>query len=197
MVIISAAVEGLVDEAVVKRIVRESGGIAGRVYGKNGKAWLRARINGYNNAARHQPWVVLVDLDQDAECGPNLSRAWLPGKSSNLCFRVAVHEVEAWILADRDQIASFLSVPVSRIPTNPEFDVDAKRSLVNLAASSRRRAIREDMVPRPGSGREVGPAYTSRLIEFVSDRTKWRPRVAAQLAPSLRSCMECIERLIG
>jgi hypothetical protein len=36
--------------------------------------------------------------------------------------------------------------------------------VVELARYSRRRDIREDMVPRPGSGRSVGAAYTSRLI---------------------------------
>jgi hypothetical protein len=37
-VVVSAAVEGLIDEAVVRSLIQEVGGCAGPVYGKNGKA---------------------------------------------------------------------------------------------------------------------------------------------------------------
>jgi hypothetical protein len=59
VVVISAAVEGLIDEAVVKRLITEAGATVGPVYGKQGKKVLRAGINGYNKAARHRPWIVL------------------------------------------------------------------------------------------------------------------------------------------
>jgi ribosomal protein L25 (general stress protein Ctc) len=39
--VIAAAVEGIVDEAVARRLIREAGGIPGPVYGKNGKQHLR------------------------------------------------------------------------------------------------------------------------------------------------------------
>lgn len=44
MVVISAAVEGLIDEAVVKRLITEAGATVGPVYGKQGKKVLRAGI---------------------------------------------------------------------------------------------------------------------------------------------------------
>jgi hypothetical protein len=47
--------------------------------------------------------------------------------------------------------------------------------------------IREDMLPRRGSGRPIGPAYTSRMIEFVENN--WRPEVAARSSDSLRRCL--------
>jgi len=65
--------------------------------------------------------------------------------------------------------------------------------MVNLARASRRRDIREDLVPRPEGGRQVGPAYSSRLIEFVSGR--WRPEIAARRAESLRRAIACLKRL--
>jgi hypothetical protein len=197
MVVISAAVEGSIDEALVKRLISEAGGIPGEVYGKNGKLPLRARINAYNNAARYQPWIVLVDLNHEATCAPNLCRAWLPTKSPKLCFRVAVREVEAWLLADREHIANFLSISRSRVPINPESEENPKQVMVNLAALSRRRDIREDMVPRPASGRQVGPAYTSRLIEFISvSQGGWRPDIASTYSQSLQGCIECLRQLI-
>jgi len=44
LVIISAAVEGIVDETVVRRIIVEAGGLPGTIYGKNGKPLLRRQI---------------------------------------------------------------------------------------------------------------------------------------------------------
>jgi len=105
------------------------------------KKVLRSGINGYNNAGRHRPWIVLVDLDQEADCAPNLCRAWISQKSQKLCFRVAVREVEAWLLSDRESIARFLSVPVSRVPIEPESELNPKQTMVNLAAKSKRRSL--------------------------------------------------------
>jgi hypothetical protein len=193
-VIISAAVEGIVDEAVVRRLIAHAGGRTGAVYGKKGKAHLRQKIGGYNNAARHAPWIVLVDLDHEEECAPPLRENWIPQPASNLCFRVAVREIEAWLMADAETIAAYLSVAQSRIPADPENLEHSKIEMVNLARRSRRRAIGEDMVPREGSGRPVGPAYTSRLVEYVESR--WRPDIAAPRAESLRRAIACLERLI-
>jgi len=69
-----------------------------------------------------------------------------------------------------------------------------KRELVNLARGSRLKAIREDMVPRPGSGRSEGPAYVSRLIEFASD--SWRPSEARSRSESLQRCCQALEQLL-
>jgi len=198
-VVFQGAVEGIVDEAVLRRLVSDLGAKAGNVYGKNGKDFLRRRIRGYNNAARFGPWVVIVDLDDEKQpCAPPLVSEWLPTPSQQMCFRVAVREIEAWLLADRERISKFLAVALSRVPTQPESLDDPKQALVNLARCSRRRDIREDMVPREDSGRKVGSAYDSRLIEFVIDAANgWRPDVAAQSSDSLRRCMECIRRLMA
>lgn len=193
-VVITAAVEGVVDEAVVRRLVAHVRAVPGDVHGKNGKEHLRKRINGYNNAAQRAPWFVLVDLNSDADCAPLLRQQWLPGPAPFLCFRVAVRQVEAWLMADAETLASYLSVKRSIVPSNPEAVSNAKIEMVNLARRSRSRAIREDMVPRAESGRVVGPAYSSRLIEYAASH--WRPEVAAQHADSLRRAIACLERLV-
>lgn len=193
--VLSAAVEGIVDEAVLRRLVTESGGVLHRAHGGEGKPALRRSIAGYNNAARFSPWVVLVDLDRDADCVPPFVADWLPDPSPLMRFRVAVRAVEAWLIADRRSIASFLSVPVSRVPPDPDAQPDPKRVLVTLARHSRRRDVREDMVPRDGSGRSVGRAYTSRLVDFVG--TTWQPDQAAQYSDSLRRCRQRIAELVA
>lgn len=191
--VIAAAVEGVVDEAVVQRLIKHVGAALGDVHGRRGKAYLRERMAGFNNAARHAPWFILVDLDRDADCAPPLRAAWLPNPSPLLCFRIAVREVEAWLLADRERLAEFLRVSRARIPASPERLASPKAQMVTLARNSRRRDIRADMVPRPESGRNEGPAYASRLIEFVSSR--WRPDEAARNSDSLRRAIDCLRRL--
>lgn len=192
-VVISAAVEGPADEAVAVRLITSVGAEPGIVYGKQGKPRLRERVNGYNQAARHAPWLVLVDLDHDANCAQLLRTAWLPHPASQLCFRVAVRAIESWLLADIETIADFLGVPRSKIPAQPETIDHPKTTLVNLARTSRRSEIRLDMVPREGSGRAIGPAYTSRLVEYVDHH--WRPAEAAKRADSLNRAIRCLRRL--
>ena len=192
----SGAVEGDIDEAVLRRLVHEVGGTLGNVYGKRGKALLLHRLNGFNNAARFHPWIVLADLDNDWQCAPLAMTAWLPRPARSMVFRIAVREVEAWILADRQRVAQFLGVADSRVPLHPETLDDPKAALVNVARRSRRKDVKLDLVPRPGSDAPVGAAYTSRLIEFVSDaRIGWRPRVAAAHSNSLRHCLERLQEL--
>jgi hypothetical protein len=193
-VVVSAAVEGDVDQAVVRRLVTMVGAHLGPVYGKSGKPALRQKLGGYNNAARHAPWFVLVDLDGDADCAPPLRQEWLPNPSAGLCFRVAVRQVEAWLLADAGTLAAYLGVAKSAVPGWPETLDNAKVAMVTLARRSHRKIIRADMVPRPEAGRLVGPAYTSTLIEYV-DR-HWRPQIARHHAASLDRAITCVERLI-
>lgn len=191
---VSVAVEGITDEAVARRLLSHVGADMGHVYGKQGKPHLRQRLAGYNYAARHAPWFMLVDLDRDADCAPSAIRAWLPNPGPRACFRVAVRAVEAWMMADTEALAGYLSIPRSRVPDQPEALDSPKTALVNLARSSRRRVIREDVVPRDGSGRAVGPAYSSRMVEYVVD--VWRPDVAAARAESLSRAIRALRRMV-
>ena len=196
-IVISCAVEGPVDESILRVLLNYSGVIPAGIYGKSGKSFLRQKIQSYNQAAFYSPWIILTDLNHDAECAPVLRTLWLPDPAPNMFFRIAVREVEAWLLGDQERIAAFLSVARSKIPQNPEMLDDPKQFMIELAANSRRREIRQDMVPRPGSGRKIGPAYTSRLVEFASNRRLgWRPEVAARNSDSLRRCLRRLQILL-
>ena len=193
---ISGATEGIVDEAVLGRLLSDAGGMLDRRFGRQGKRYLIDNLAGYNAAARREPWVVLIDLNGQYSCAPELVADILPISEQYMSFRVAVREVEAWLLADSARMAEFLAVPAHRVPTNPDAIDQPKECVVDLARKSRRRAIREDMVPIPGGGRSVGPAYTSRLIEFIQDPAGWRPSVAAAESESLGRCRNAIDDLI-
>lgn len=142
MAILLGAVEGLADEAALKRLVEDSGAQLGAVYGKRGKPNLVYRLRGYNSAARFSPWVVLIDLDRDADCAPTYRSNLLPNPAPQLCLRIVVRALEAWLIADRANLAKFLGVRISRVPIYPETLDDPKKVLIDLAHNSRKRAIR-------------------------------------------------------
>lgn len=197
-VVLDGAVEGLVDEAVLTRLAEYTGLLLGTVYGKQGKKPLLARLQGYNGGAAFKPWCVLVDLNADPRCPADVLREWLPSPAQLMRLRIVVREIEAWLFGDRERLAAFLSVPLRRVPEMQERVANPKEAMVALARQSRRKEIREDMAPRPGSGRTVGAGYTSRLIEFVNHpQLAWRPEVAANSVDSLRRCIDRLQELKG
>ena len=97
-------------------------------------------------------------------------------------------------MADAESIARYLGVSSNRVPRNPEGLDDPKDAMVNLARHSRRKWVREEMVPDEKSRRRVGPGYPAQLIEYTT--TEWRPVVAAQRSESLQRAINCLCRLV-
>ncbi len=194
--VVTGAVEGNLDEAVVRRLARHCGAELGKVYGKNGRPHLLGRIPRFNEGARLGAiWFVLVDLDQKPECAPAFVAEVLPDPATGMCFRVAVRSVEAWLLADRRGFASWAGVRLSDLPVDVESLEHPKGRLVDAVRQSRRRTLVDSIVPRKGSGRTEGPAYTSTLSEFVANR--WDIEAAARAAPSLERAIRCLKAKIA
>lgn len=186
-------VEGLLDESVVRRIFADQDQRIGNVYVKHGKGNILAKLDGYNAAARYRPFFVLVDLDRDHDCAPEFLADRLGEPAPRMTCRVAVPSVEAWLLADRHRIASFLGVAPTRIANDPDNLPNAKQHLAQVALRSRKRLIRDGIPPRSGSGRTEGPIYAGLLSEFVSNESNgWRPDVAAMHSRSLRKAMSAV-----
>jgi len=165
--------------------------LVGVRYNSGGFGWIKKRIYGFNNAAKGMPYFVLTDLDT-SECAPVLIRQWLGAlRHPNLLFRVAVREVEAWVLGCRESFAAFLGVPENRIPSNVDGIQDPKKFVIDLARRSRKRDIRLDIVPQDGSTAKVGPNYNGRLISFVEGQ--WDPTVAKEHSLSLKKAMEALD----
>jgi hypothetical protein len=110
-------------------------------------------------------------------------------------FRVVVPAIEAWLLADRDAIAQFLGVDTRRIPGAPEQIADVKGCMIEICRHSRIRAIRDEFLPVPRSGRREGPGYATGLIEFIN--SSWLPNRALNHAPSLRRAVERLATVTG
>lgn len=156
---------------------------------------IRQLVPVFVNACRVIPHVVLADLDREG-CAPQLLADWrLTRPPAELLVRIAVREVEAWLLADADGLAEFLQVPKVKIPPQPELLEDPKRMLVNIARRSRSRRLAAERAPRPGSRAQTGPLYNQRLGGFVSE--SWNVERAAQEAPSLARALAALEKFIG
>jgi hypothetical protein len=153
---------------------------------------MKKHIAAYNLAAQHGHYFVLADLDT-AECAPGLINQWLPHeRSPQLTFRVAVHEIESWLLADRESFASFFSVNQALLPLSPDTLGDPKQTVLNLARRSRKRQIREAMLPIDEYAR-IGPGYNMEFCNFIQNY--WDVERARQVSPSLDKAMAALKKL--
>ena len=196
MIPVYLAVEDEVSEAVLKRLLKQPdrGYAIGTVFGRSGYGYLRHTIPGWNRPARGVPFIILTDLDR-YPCPSALIQDWIPRhQHPNLLLRVAVREVESWILADRENLARFLRVNPTVVPAEPDSLSDAKAALVRTADRSRSREIRRRLVPKRGSTAKQGPDYNACLIEFVA--SGWAPSVARRTSPSLSRTMDRLQSFV-
>jgi hypothetical protein len=183
------AVEDELSGAVLRRLLDESdrGFAIDRLIIGRGFGQLKAGIPKYRTASRALPHVVLTDLDRYV-CPRELLADWRATRlPSSMLLRIAVREVEAWLLADRAGIANFLCIPTVKVPVDPEAIPDPKQALINLARKSRRRRFAEELVPATGSAAPIGPMYNTHLAEFAS--TRWNVASARGSAASLDRAM--------
>jgi hypothetical protein len=184
------------DEQVLRQLLTQANPqlTATVCYGKRGREYVRQNLPRFNLAARHQPFIVLADLEQD-ECAPTLIQTWLPtGLHSQLVLRVAVRTIESWLLADQKAFADFLGVSIhhASFPRDPEALDHPKQVVVNLARRSRFRQLREDLVPAPNSTSHVGKNYVGRLTQFVLN--EWQAERARAHAPSLERAFRALQK---
>ena len=181
---VNLASEDELSEVVLFRILNHlERYVVGTAYRRGGFGYLRRTISGWNRAAKGCPFVVLTDLDE-FECPAKLIETWLTvPRHPNLLFRVAVREVEAWLLADRKNLARHLRVPDEVMPHASDELADPKATLVAIARRSRSKVIRDRIVPRAGSTAKQGPDYNGCLGSFV--REDWDVEAAKVVSPSL------------
>lgn len=194
MPVVTIAGEGRLDLEVAEKLVSHYGGEVGNRYDKGGKFGVQSKIDGYNNDAAHtnMPWLVLLDLNSD-ECPPSLRNKLLDEAAPSMCFRIAVREIESWLMGDAESLAFYFGVSRTLIPSEPEKLNDPKESLVKLAKESNKREIREGIARKGSTQLETGPRYTALMRKYAQNH--WRPEVAAKRADSLRRAMASLEKL--
>ena len=161
-----------------------------RVLGGSGQN--RRNILALNNACRSHPQLVLTDLDLLA-CPPALLTQWMGAhvRHAHFWFRVAVREVEAWLLAHRVAVSEFFDIQINLVPQNPEQLLDPKQSVVSLARYSPLRKRKLAIVPI-GTATQ-GPDYNAELLKFVWGG--WEPVEARRSSPSLDQAMRRLDDL--
>ncbi len=185
-ILINLAVEDSLSETILRMILYQSKRpyLIGTCYSHGGYGYLKKSIQGFNNAAKGIPFLVLTDLDK-AKCPPELIKEWLPyPKHPHLLFRIAVREVEAWLLADRKAFSKFVGIPIKLIPEDTETIVNPKEKLIELVKKSRYQELRRDIIPSIGSTAKVGPNYNGRLGFFVT--RYWKMQEAVNHSASLK-----------
>lgn len=179
------ATEDALSEAVGQRMVKDAdaGLTVTQKLRRGGFGYLKSRMRNFCQIARRTPLLLLTDLDT-AECPAALIEDWSRRDAipERLLFRVAVRQVESWLLADRDGMARLLKVSTRLLPHDPDALPDAKRSLLQLAQRAPR-AIREDLVAESGAAAAQGLGYNAVLSNFV--RTSWNPSRAEHRSNSL------------
>lgn len=163
---------------------------------KRGKGYIKKRINEFNKQNNDLPFFVLVDLDSDS-CAPELIHQWFKRPCrKNLVFRVAIREVEAWLLADPHGISNYLNMNHSYIykeVNHPDNLKDPKSKLLSLVQRSRKRNMINDIVKTEGSSLKQGPGYNARLSDFVINT--WDMERARVNSDSLSRAINALQKL--
>ena len=135
--LITVGVEDVLSEAVARRLIKQylPDAEVSNVVVTGGS--VKSNIPWLNQMARHRgPVLAVADLDRPSSCPAALIQDLLGGLTAapKMLIRVAVLEIESWIMADREGLAKRLSIAASAVPHNPEEIEDPKRALTHLAA---------------------------------------------------------------
>ncbi len=184
---INCLVEGKLDEVVLRKLFSECSLKVGKVFPYSLPEFSN-RLKSYNQAGLHAPWFALCDLDRKA-CAPSRVQEYLPDPAQGMCFRVAVRSIDAWLLADREAMASFLRISSARILRSPEDYDNPKEALLALARNSRNREVRMALASDEKSPGKQTLGYVEVVSEFT--RETWSARRARKHAPSLERAWRC------
>ncbi|MGO8846384.1 MAG: hypothetical protein ACLQFI_13790 [Methylocella sp.] len=189
------ATEDSLSEAVGYRLLAEVGPDieVGLTFRKNGFGYLKANIEKFCKVAQRSPLLLITDLDK-AKCAASLISKWMGTRAhpDNLVFRVAVREIEAWLLADHVGMKELLVGGASNLPNDPDSLSDPKQVLLKLARKAPR-AIKNDLLVEAGAIASQGLGYNERMGEFV--RNTWDPKRAVLYSDSLSRTLNRLQQM--
>ncbi len=196
MISVYTAVEDRLSSIVLEKLINETDGAVevGVPMPPKGSGDLKKKLPSLIKLAPNVPVIMLTDLDLK-ECAPSLAAEWFKNKKKpeSLLFRVAVREVEAWLLADRAGFAEFAHVPLAKVPEMPEDLPDPKQTLLNLIWRYSPADLKSDLISNHGHGPEQGLSYNERLGQFVVQY--WNPARASYQSDSLARARKRIAEL--
>lgn len=191
--------EGRLEEPVAEKLLVYCGHEKGTVYGCQGFDYIQTKAAQFQPLASGNAGVlVLTDfMDSRTPCPPRALEKYILKHMTNppktfLC-RFAVAELESWLLADQKGMADFLKISTAKIPSTPDELPDPKQHLVNLARKSRKKSVRDGIVPEKSHGGVVAPDYLATMRSFVRDY--WNIENAINNSPSLARCVQRLQQL--
>ena len=108
-------------------------------------------------------------------------------------MRLAVREIESWLLADKSGFCGYFNIPKDRLMARPDDLPDPKQFLIRMIKQyCKNKNYRDGIAPYGESGAVQGPAYNQTLIPFV--QKAWNMRRAGKESPSLSRCFQAIKR---
>ena len=196
MTLVALATEDALSEAVGKRLLIDAGYQLNPspLLRRNGSGYLRSKMDSWCEMAKRKPVFLLIDLDRTV-CPAELRAAWIGNRKppENLVMRVAVREIEAWILADHQALKTIVGSRGS-FPVDPDSLPDPKQYFLRLVARQARREIREELVAGAGAIASQGIGYNALLGHLVS--TVWSPERAAHRSKSLHKARIRLRELV-
>jgi len=186
------ATEDKLSQSVGLRLLNEVGleSTQVQILGREGNGYLRKKLKSWIDLAQRNRVVLITDLDRQ-RCPASLRQNWSEGIDfpETFLLRVAVREIESWLLADHDAIRSMIGRS-GKLPDNPDLLPDPKQWLLSLALSAPRR-IRIDLVQETTDSLKQGFGYSNHLCDFVEKR--WVPIRASNRSESLRRSIRRIK----
>lgn len=166
----------LVDEFLDKYRVNQK-------LGKTGNGYLKANCIKFNNMARRTAVFMITDLDR-IESIQLLKESWFGKKElhENLIFRVAVREIESWLIADGIAMKKLLSNGANNLERSPDNLRYPKNYLLRRALRAPK-SIKADLVVKKQNNLLQAIQYNNRLCQFVKE--SWCPNRAAENSNSL------------
>ena len=182
---IALATEDELSEAIGLRSIAESPFHEADVLPlrRNGSGYLKSKVESWRQLAGQQVVLLLTDLDQ-IDCPVALRNEWLGTRPvpDRLLLRIAVREIESWVLADHDAMRKLIG-DRGKLPPAPDELGDPKAFLLNMVRKYAPRDVKQDLLAERGAMASQGLGYNRRLVAWV--KSDWSPDRAAARSPSL------------
>jgi len=192
-VYINIAFEDILSEAVINRLLSQlwPEAVVYKKFHGRGSGYLKARLQAFMKSSKFIPFFVLIDSDNEGCAKRLLDNLVKRTPPSNFIFRIAVHEIESWVLADFENLKKALNVKSGRCPSNTDSIMQPKEYILDLARKSGSNSIRKSLLPIRVGGATQGPGYNSVMVQFVSER--WDIGKASFLSESLNRAIGCLK----
>lgn len=145
---IHLATEDELSEKIGECLISELGSDfeVGLRFRRGGFGYLRTKLGSFCQIAERDPVLLITDLDTH-RCASSLIEKWMAKRlcPQQLLFRVAVREIESWLLADHKAMKILLGNGSVKLPAQPDALADPKQTLLQLAKKAPR-AVRNDLV---------------------------------------------------